>query len=945
MKKKLIVLVTFLFVLVSILGVLAACDEPEATKYTVTFKNGDTTVKTVEVEEGNALAASDIPADPTAPAGKEFDGWYVGSTKVEAGYKPTADVTALAKFVDETPVVPETVTVTFVVDGKTVKTVTINKGETIPTNQLPSEPTAEDAGLDADIYTFAGWFDANNNEFVETAAVNASVTYTAKFDKGAVYTLKFIDGSNVTTVEIAAKADAKLAEDAIPAQAAVSGKVAQGWYTSDGLKAEADMAITSDMDFYAMSVGQSDYTGAWLDTVNHKMIVFAGTNVYIDGQSYGVFYENGLVTVGEGSGYSRQEWTLSILGDTLTVQHSGYDEYEDWVDDAPYTLTKGAEVDYAGTYRNGQYMITVENGGAISTLFAGNQGGGIYRYAVLVKDGENYKIEYYASSSATQLTEIAVSLENGLIIVDGASSTYNGWYVEASGCVTYSKYESGVGYYRLYVYTTESGVVYVYSTPEEINYATVEGEIEDGEIITIKVAEQADVIVKISGSDLVFAGEEAGSYTGEAGVLVLDGFGNATLGEAEFEYNYANGRVVASDSSVGYAIDLEGHTYTVLQKDGHEGTYTYVREASAVYVVVLDGYGTFRHTYNGGSLYVGSYTIESDTTMTVADANYSYNGTWTIAYQGNVLIIANGLSTNGYTYVKEGYTIPVEPNEQFDGTWQDESENTVVIDLAEMTINYKGQTADLTCSTDGNELTFTVKDLDSAYTSNDSKYTVTIVEGKLTIVHNCNKGWDSSDEDYIWQKVTETFTKVGGESNPFDGIWKDESGNTVVIDYAAKTIQYKGQTYTFTVKADGVTLTFKAKDSNDAYGNEYDHNVTIVDGKLQIVHTYMTGWDDMDEDYTYATSTELFTKQDSEEEGDALKGKWVFESWTFEFDGNGKVTINGSTTVDYEFDGTNVSFNYDWEDWTGTLSEDGNTLTLSDEYGDGFGYNHPCKRA
>lgn len=92
----------FLLVLTLTLGVCAACgDKEEPTPdgtYTVSFYDGETKVSSVEVEAGNALAESDIPAAPTGHQGEVFLGWFIGETKVEAGYKPTASVTAKANF-------------------------------------------------------------------------------------------------------------------------------------------------------------------------------------------------------------------------------------------------------------------------------------------------------------------------------------------------------------------------------------------------------------------------------------------------------------------------------------------------------------------------------------------------------------------------------------------------------------------------------------------------------------------------------------------------------------------------------------------------------------------------------------------------------------------------------------------------------------------------------
>ena len=91
-----------LVVLTLTLGICAACrdtQEPdEDTTYTVAFYDGETKVSSVEVEAGNALKESDIPAAPGGHQSEVFLGWFVGETEVEAGYTPTASVTAKAKF-------------------------------------------------------------------------------------------------------------------------------------------------------------------------------------------------------------------------------------------------------------------------------------------------------------------------------------------------------------------------------------------------------------------------------------------------------------------------------------------------------------------------------------------------------------------------------------------------------------------------------------------------------------------------------------------------------------------------------------------------------------------------------------------------------------------------------------------------------------------------------
>lgn len=114
MKIRKILLTLLAFTMA--LCIFAACGEEKPapdpapqTTYTVTFRDGETDITSVTVNAGDALTAEQIPAEPAGHDGATFLGWFVGTTKVAAGYKPAASVVALASF--ETPAATYTVTV------------------------------------------------------------------------------------------------------------------------------------------------------------------------------------------------------------------------------------------------------------------------------------------------------------------------------------------------------------------------------------------------------------------------------------------------------------------------------------------------------------------------------------------------------------------------------------------------------------------------------------------------------------------------------------------------------------------------------------------------------------------------------------------------------------------------------------------------------------------
>ena len=95
MKKFQRLLICLLAVsLVVAMALLVACDE----KFSVVFYDGNTEVSSISVKSGEALAEDQIPSAPNGHEGEVFEGWFVGDTKVEAGYKPAENVTATAKW-------------------------------------------------------------------------------------------------------------------------------------------------------------------------------------------------------------------------------------------------------------------------------------------------------------------------------------------------------------------------------------------------------------------------------------------------------------------------------------------------------------------------------------------------------------------------------------------------------------------------------------------------------------------------------------------------------------------------------------------------------------------------------------------------------------------------------------------------------------------------------
>jgi hypothetical protein len=89
-------------------------DKNGATYHQTSFINGNQLLKRIQVRNGKYVTA---PADPAAPAGKVFAGWYDGTTKFDGTQAVTAAHEYSAKFIDESEATKYTVNV---YDGSTL---------------------------------------------------------------------------------------------------------------------------------------------------------------------------------------------------------------------------------------------------------------------------------------------------------------------------------------------------------------------------------------------------------------------------------------------------------------------------------------------------------------------------------------------------------------------------------------------------------------------------------------------------------------------------------------------------------------------------------------------------------------------------------------------------------------------------------------------------------
>ena len=294
-----------------------ANEQPTAKEFTVTFKNGETTVGTPKkVKEGDAVG--ELPAAPAAAEGKKFNGWYVGGTKIDATYVPTADVTVEAKW-----------------DNLAQYTVTYKNGETTLSTQrvyegggitLPETPAA------AEGKKFNGWY-VGETKIDETYKPTADVTVEAKWDNLAQYTVTFKNGE--TTVD--SKTVYEGGKVTLPVAPAKNGFTFKGWQTADDTAFDENAVITANMELQA--TWEISFKGYW--TGNQSI----GTVQIIpaDGENGIVGYAYYMLMV-----FSIQEGTDGFVLDPVGIGDAMFEgmsfslTYEKTADKPMITLTSTA---------------------------------------------------------------------------------------------------------------------------------------------------------------------------------------------------------------------------------------------------------------------------------------------------------------------------------------------------------------------------------------------------------------------------------------------------------------------------------------------------------------------------------------------------------------------------------------------------------------------------
>lgn len=766
----------------------------------------------------------------------------------------------------------------------------------------------EDPQMEAG-YTFKGWLSDLDyvTEFDESATFADSAVFVGSSEKtGYVVTFKKTSSDSDPVIAVVEKTNGKLAADQIPAALTYEdGSVFVGWYTSAGVKATADLAITADTTFIAKSVKESDYAGAWVSTEAGKEI----TLLVADGKlTFGdianvayTFNEDGSISYGKwDDGSAKYSFVITTTGIKATYRHLDADGY-DFEEDVYELITPkaaGLFTRAAGTYQvNKSDTLVIDANGIITKVGSSSPVYGFVKGTSASKLTVTYKSSKY--SSAVNYTACSYKVKymviNGKIYVKDATS-----FVEYSNSDNGSIYE----FTRLNGSTEEK--LYTYKSAY---IATITGTFAKDEIVTISYTDsegEKSFVAKIGTGKYIAAGAERGTHTGAEGALVLDGFGKAKLGDAaETDYVVGGqGYILIGEK----AYVLKDGAYTVLtEKDGYQNKF---KLDGGVVTLELDGFGGVIAKKNS-YVYSGTYTVDTaknEITFADVDEKYSYvyvDGTYTIVEEGNVYV------NTSRTWVKEGYTVVDHIDElqgyykSADGTHSIEivkASSKVYVKLDGTVYTAKGNynNSILTISVDGKSMTITKDGEGIAYAGADSS--IALASATLTFDVDTTKlegTWELFDYYY--------YTFAFGADGKLVA--------TRISDYGTHT-----ETVNYIVNENVVKFSFYYE----------DFICTLADGALAVV----------DDGVSIGSARKIAdpasSTEDPSETLDAFAGTWKFGSVTFVFDGKGSVTVSGSYegTYTYSIDaaGTTATFRntaYS-EDITCKLNSDG-SMTVNDE--------------
>lgn len=898
-------------------------------KATVTLKVGEEVVGTIMLKVGETLSEEQLaqPEQLVLDADEfQWEGWFNGETLVTAQTPVNGDVTLVAQ------AKRIAFKVTFVAEDNedVVKYVSVAEGIFDEEHLVAPENAPFANGFD-------GWY--LNGQKVEIGTeVTENCTVTARFVVNA-WVVTFVDdgetAENAAKIAIPMDGNGKIVSANVPAAKGVDGKSFLGWF-DESLAQPAEITVSQDVIFTARYVSKEDYAGAWINDEQHVFYIINAETGSVTAKGNATLtweFNEETGTWGAEKTAPIDRITAKVLGDKLIVEHYFWDSIYEEFDTEIIQLEKfNCEINGSWHSVGGSEDIVIKNGIVLNNIFA-------FGYARV--DEENGKIIGVTNSSYNpQPVEAAIVIEENGNIVQTYKNDSKIFVKDATSATTTRYSSADPSYSEMAVFNEGATIVFrledngVYTD----FYATVEGTVAEGELITVSYGETS-FLAKIVGKEYVLPGAEKGTFTCESAPnLVLDGFGGGMIGEEAISYTVSgSAEMIITDveNSRYFKVNEENHTYEVATPDGFAITSTLF--GNSKYTLTLDGFGTaiLLYTSYSSTTYNGTYTVDGNViTLTV---QYSYNGRYRVEEITNGVALV-GIDKN-QVFIQNGATVESKAA-QFNGTWESNGAQVVIncTDSAKE-ITYQGTVYTLTSTAyDDSTLTFKGPKWASETITSDNTYKLTVVDGNLVLTVTYNVGYDDVYEEYITETATVTYTKVVVEDptpslDAFAGTWTGTIGaanTSVILTFDGQgnvTITRGGdEVGTFPYTISGNVASFQ---DADKWGDDW--TATLNGEELSVVWCQGGEYD--------ISGTLAKQAEEPAPDLDAFAGTWTGNigacSLVLVFDGQGKVTITkddlNMRTVAYTISGSTATFTDKIAYYTWTAIISGTTMSVSYE--------------
>lgn len=944
--------------------------------HTVKFVDGNETIKTATVKDGEKLKDADVPADLTA-TGKAFEGWFDGTTAFDKDATITADKTFAAKWVG-------LFNVTFKNGEETIKVAQVKDGAVIAAADIPEDPTDDN-------YAFIGWF-VGETAYDSSAAVTSDIVVSAKFgniNKTLIGTWKggTLDRSSYTYIHyvLVIGADSIKADLGDGTLVDASNIVWNEDYQTYDFNLAGDTLYSFGEYYGAYSFASADYSVYTNLSKLETGVVSADETALV-----GTFETKGGVTIEINSTF------VTINGvDATEFEYSERDaRYTFYIDDASasieYDSTEGQWFYVVGGEKD-QLVIASMAPAAIPEAYFGvwsNATIGDYSVTTITINADGvfdggYKIGKVASADATSMTVKSPYGDYIFTLGDGTLTMNNGYSDIVLDKNVKVVFIAGEGYQAAIFYVAKVGAdgkidmdSFALEDPTMAAGYTFQGWFGQDDS-TIEFDEDATFtqntifVSKIEKTGYVLTFKKSSSDSEPVVVVVDKATGKLAASQIPADLTYEDGSVFTgwyTTAGVKAVADLtisDDTTFIAksVKESDYEGYWINTTKGKEALAIIADGTITFGKDVNGLSYTLNTTTGALEFSKTIDHTKHSFS---IVKTSSGITITESYYDRSAEEDCTDTYELvavkATSNTKKLAGTYQEAKNNIIVILENGIVTKYDGSDTVYGIISGSTSITISYKSSSaSSVTTVTGKYDAKslIINGKIYVknpsafasYYNSNNG---TFYVYTREGKTTLYTYKGTSYATIDG--ELAVGNVVTVSYT---------------DADGKAQSFVAKITSatayDAAGAE--RGTFTAEGKDSIVFDGFGSATIGEKAYSYIINKNnvVVLKSDSETIGVTLDSEAKTyaivtgdgfarsyadansEYYTVEFDGFGGVNViyksKNSTTVyagtytlgtgTVTIKGANYSYNKTYsieESGNAIVSEDGTKVLLVDGY-------------